>query len=90
MPPSSQRSTRRARRSAKAELPSRTSRDPRHPSEKAHLVTALVLELRDRNAVAVFSELPDDDSLVMFHRAASFAMRSMLHYRFVLLSTSTP
>jgi len=57
-----------------------------HFPTKDDLVTALMLELRDRNAVAVFGELPDDYSLVMFHRAALFAMRSMLHYRFVLLS----
>lgn len=57
-----------------------------HFATKDALVQALVLELYERNAREVFSELPPALSLVGFYGAALAVMRNILHYRFVLLS----
>lgn len=55
-------------------------------STKDELVAALITELHERNQLRIFNELPEKFSLVVLYRAAVAAMRSMLDYRFVLLS----
>jgi AcrR family transcriptional regulator len=50
------------------------------------LIAALVMELHQRNGSTLFAALPDDFSLVTLYRTALAAMRSMLGYRFILLS----
>ena len=57
-----------------------------HFPTKDALVTALVEELQQTNARAIFSVLPDDFSPRDLYVAAVGAMRNMLAYRFVLLS----
>jgi len=57
-----------------------------HFPTKDNLVSALVLELHELNARAVFADLPPSFSLVTLYRSAVIVMRNILGYRFVLLS----
>lgn len=57
-----------------------------HFATKDDLVSALMLELHDRNARQVFRFTPEEFSFVTLYHTALGAMRNMLPYRFVLLS----
>jgi AcrR family transcriptional regulator len=57
-----------------------------HFPTKDDLVAALVLELHRLNARTVFAELPASFSLLGLYRAAVWAMRNILRYRFIQLS----
>ncbi|XYI01042.1 TetR/AcrR family transcriptional regulator [Sorangium sp. So ce1128] len=57
-----------------------------HFRTKDDLVSALILELHERNARDIFTELPPAISLSVLYRSAVATMRNILRYRFVLLS----